>query len=801
MIVDQLIWVNSSVFYANSSRKYRHATVKPRQIDDKAATLEKIEDDDLLISSEKPAVSAGRRGMKFSYPSGSKPLDGYTLKRGIGIGGFGEVYFALSDAGKEVALKKIQRNLDVELRGVRQCLNLKHVNLISLWDIRTNEYGESWVVMEYVPGPSLRDAVEANPKGMPEEQVKTWFASTASGVSYLHEHGIVHRDLKPGNIFCDEDEQVIKIGDYGLSKFISCSRRSGQTESVGTFHYMAPEIGKGVYGKEIDIYALGILLYEMLTGDVPFEGESSQEIIMKHLTATPNVDRVPEEFRKVILKSLRKDSELRYSSVPEMVAELPWPEIAENSQKIISQHSVGPMVLGAGSIRAMRPTDEHPGIDVDQNDPIESINALPRSADLSKLPPVIISGKEVQSAQAQSMPDIVFGPLTDNTNYLGGPVPNSSPGDDSPNNGRSKLDPIHVIDSGSGKNRVNHNLLASNVIDNSTLNVQTANANNVSAVAGEPIASALQTGIGRVSQWWCNANVSTPVKIILLIVAGMVVVQNSKWLFPLTLSLGIIYLLYYVGRTAFWDSTEEKPKKESPKQLQRLQAARVRSSLGMRPSADRVTELVGSLLVGAFACIVLNLLGLALGSGILNSSVEAWANYTWLTLTSVLATWVLLSCGKIWEQDCIEGGDGWLRRLVLVGLGLVVGAIAFFSAGSFGLDLTQLALLDFKARQTEQFVFSGIPQFPAYLIFFAGMFGILRWWRQMDPVRKTRLSVLNVTLCLIWATIFSHLLNVPLTGNCILAVIVSVSVQLAAPWLHPVSRQEIADESPNQSLV
>ena len=99
--------------------------------------------------------------MKFSYPSGSKPLDGYTLKRGIGIGGFGEVYFALSDAGKEVALKKIQRNLDVELRGGRQCLNLKHVNLISLWDIRTNEYGESWVVMEYVPGPSLRDAVEA----------------------------------------------------------------------------------------------------------------------------------------------------------------------------------------------------------------------------------------------------------------------------------------------------------------------------------------------------------------------------------------------------------------------------------------------------------------------------------------------------------------------------------------------------------------------------------------------------------------------------------------------------------------
>ena len=79
-----------------------------------------------------PAAMAGGRVMRFAHASGSRPLEGYTIKRGIGIGGFGEVYFALSDAGKEVALKRIQRNLDVELRGVRQCLNLKHINLISL---------------------------------------------------------------------------------------------------------------------------------------------------------------------------------------------------------------------------------------------------------------------------------------------------------------------------------------------------------------------------------------------------------------------------------------------------------------------------------------------------------------------------------------------------------------------------------------------------------------------------------------------------------------------------------------------
>ncbi|MCP4772767.1 MAG: serine/threonine protein kinase, partial [Planctomycetaceae bacterium] len=282
--------------------------------------------------------------MKFTYPSGATPLEGYTIKRGIGIGGFGEVYFALNDAGKEVALKKIQRNLDIELRGVRQCLNMKHVNLISLWDIRTTGEGESWVVMEYVPGPSLRDVLEANQNGLKDDDVKSWFASTASGVSYLHENGIVHRDLKPGNIFCDLHEQVIKIGDYGLSKYISCSRRSGQTESVGTFHYMAPEIGKGVYGKEIDLYALGIILFELTTGLVPFDGESAQEIIMKHLTAEPDVSAVPIRFRKVVAKALRKDPEDRYRSISEMAADLPWPDVAWRSDSIVSPHSIGSLV-------------------------------------------------------------------------------------------------------------------------------------------------------------------------------------------------------------------------------------------------------------------------------------------------------------------------------------------------------------------------------------------------------------------------------------------------------------------------
>src|SRR5713226_1596078 len=89
-------------------------------------------------------------GMRFTYSSGQRPLDGYTLKRGIGRGGCGEVYFAVSDGGKEVALKLLRDNQEVELRGVAQCLNLKHPNLVNLFDLRIDNHGDHWVVMENV---------------------------------------------------------------------------------------------------------------------------------------------------------------------------------------------------------------------------------------------------------------------------------------------------------------------------------------------------------------------------------------------------------------------------------------------------------------------------------------------------------------------------------------------------------------------------------------------------------------------------------------------------------------------------
>src|SRR5262245_2505495 len=254
--------------------------------------------------------------MRFTYSSGQRPLEGYTLKRGVGTGGFGEVYYGVSDGGKEVALKLVRGNQDVELRGVAQCLNLKHPNLVALFDLKSDNHGDHWVVMEYVSGESLSTVLSRHPNGLPTELAQQWFLALTRAVGYLHEHGIVHRDLKPGNIFIENG--TLKVGDYGLSKFISGSQRTAQTQSVGTVHYMAPEISTGNYNKGIDIYATGVILYEMLTGHVPFDGESAGEILMKHLTAPPDLSKVPKEFVAVVGKALCKNPAHRYATMAEM---------------------------------------------------------------------------------------------------------------------------------------------------------------------------------------------------------------------------------------------------------------------------------------------------------------------------------------------------------------------------------------------------------------------------------------------------------------------------------------------------
>jgi hypothetical protein len=307
--------------------------------------------------------------MRFTYTTGDRPLAGYTIQQDLGRGGFGEVYQAVSDGGKQVALKLVQRNLDVELRGVGQCLNLKHPNLVSVHDVKQAENGDQWIVMEHVHGETLDKVIARHPQGLPQDEVLTWLKGIGAGVGYLHDHGIVHRDLKPGNTFREGD--AVKIGDYGLSKFISASRRSGQTTSLGTVHYMAPEVVKGRYGREVDLYAIGVILYEMLTGRVPFTGESPGEIMMKHLTSTPDLRGIPAAFRPAVARLLDKDPHRRYSSVQALLADLdgylakpaeegveptwaPGPSPAPADQESAARQAMAAALQAAESVRGER---------------------------------------------------------------------------------------------------------------------------------------------------------------------------------------------------------------------------------------------------------------------------------------------------------------------------------------------------------------------------------------------------------------------------------------------------------------
>jgi serine/threonine protein kinase len=289
----------------------------------------------------------------FRYQHGDRPLDGYTIEHGLGRGGFGEVYYAISDSGRQVALKAIQNYEDVELRGIRHCMNLKSPHLVSIFDVKRNDDDQPFVIMEFVSGPSLRRLLDDSLSGLGPAKAAYFLREMAKGLTYLHDCGIVHRDLKPHNVFYEDG--FVKIGDYSLSKAMTTSHRSGHTMTVGTVHYMAPEISMGRYDHTVDIYALGAILHEMLTGRPPFEGESVGEVLMKHMATDVDVQFLEEPFATVIRKSLAKDPAERYQSAAEMVEAVFGAEHVQNSVtalgadslSVVAQKAARKLPLGA----------------------------------------------------------------------------------------------------------------------------------------------------------------------------------------------------------------------------------------------------------------------------------------------------------------------------------------------------------------------------------------------------------------------------------------------------------------------
>lgn len=242
-------------------------------------------------------------------------IPGYQILNKLGSGVFGEVYKAKKTSiGKLYAIKflRIQdeglgEQIMRELGSIDHFAQVDHPNLVSIED-RGEAGGIPFIVMGYAGDETLKVLLRAGPVSL--ERTAVLFRQILRGVQALHEHAIVHFDLKPANIFIRGD--VARVGDYGLSRLMSESRAT-LSMGRGTPHYMAPEMLQRRGDARSDVYSLGVMLFEMLTGDVPFSGGSEWEILKRHESEMPKLPAsVPAALRGVVLKCLAKRPEDRY---------------------------------------------------------------------------------------------------------------------------------------------------------------------------------------------------------------------------------------------------------------------------------------------------------------------------------------------------------------------------------------------------------------------------------------------------------------------------------------------------------
>jgi eukaryotic-like serine/threonine-protein kinase len=269
------------------------------------------------------------------YQPGTR-IDRYEIVEELGEGAYAESYKAMdTETSTPVVLKCLNPNLFADphnfqrfRREAEVVSRLDHPNVLRSLDDHANRT-EPYLVLEYVEGENLRRRIRDLHRPVPIDLARNWAHQLADALAYLHAHGIVHRDLKPENVLVAEDG-TLRLMDFGTALLEGAKRLTWRHmgESLGTPDYMSPEQIKGNRGDvRSDIYGWGVLMYEVLTGRVPFSGDNWMATMAAHLQANPKPVRqirsdVPAALEAVVLKAMRRYPEHRYQSAPDLVNDL-----------------------------------------------------------------------------------------------------------------------------------------------------------------------------------------------------------------------------------------------------------------------------------------------------------------------------------------------------------------------------------------------------------------------------------------------------------------------------------------------